>query len=87
MKDCYDCEFAEFDTEEYYGGKQKIVSGCKNPEFCSNQLQVGDYIKCKSGADMWNTMLELNKHGVKHEVRNERNGVKGFWLEVISIDD
>lgn len=87
MKDCYDCEFAEFDTEEYYGGgKQKIVTGCNCPEFCSEQLQVGDWIKCKDRGDMINTMHDLIMEGVEIEFRNERHGEKGLWLEVVKVD-
>ena len=36
--DCYDCEHAIFDYEEYYGGyREKIVAGCKinnDPDLC-----------------------------------------------------
>lgn len=38
MTDCYDCKYAIFDYEEYYGGyEEKIVVGCKverDPEGC-----------------------------------------------------
>ena len=38
MSDCFNCEYAEFDYEEYYGGyREKFVSGCKkeqDPEDC-----------------------------------------------------
>ena len=30
MNDCFDCEYAVFDYEEYYGGyREKIVVDCK----------------------------------------------------------
>lgn len=36
--DCYSCEYAIFDYEEYYGGiQEKIVVGCKlnrEPDRC-----------------------------------------------------
>ena len=87
MKDCFDCEYAEFDTEEYYGGgKQKIVTGCKNPESCSEQLQVGDWIKCKDRGDMINTMHDLIMEGIEVDFRYARHGEKGLWLEVISVE-
>ena len=39
--DCYDCEYAIFDYEEYYGGgKQRIVVGCKmnrEPDRCGEE--------------------------------------------------
>jgi len=45
MNNCFDCEFAEFDTEEYYGGyHEKIVTGCKlerEPETCEEE-EVSD---------------------------------------------
>lgn len=87
MKDCFDCEYAEFDIEEYYGGgKQKIVTGCKNPEFCSEQLQVGDWIKCKDREDMITTMHDLIMEGIETEYHYERHGERGLWLEVINVE-
>ena len=39
--DCYDCEYAIFDYEEYYGGyRERIVVGCKldkSPEECEEE--------------------------------------------------
>ena len=88
MKDCYDCEYAEFDVEEYYGGgKQKIVTGCRNNDFCSQQVQVGDWIKCKSKYDMVDTMMRMADEGIETEYRYRRNGKEGLWLEVIAVDD
>lgn len=87
MKDCYDCEYAEFDTETYYGcGKQKIVTGCKSPDFCSEQLSVGDCIKCKDRDDMINTMHDLIMEGIEVDFRYERHGERGLWLEVTKVD-
>ena len=87
MKDCYDCEYAEFDVEEYYGGgKQKIVTGCKSPDFCSEQLSVGDFIKCKDRDDMISTMHDLIMEGIEVDFRYERHGERGLWLEVIAVD-
>ena len=88
MKDCYDCEFAEFDVEEYYGGgKQKIVTGCKNDEFCSEQVSVGDFIKCKDRADLINTMHDLIMEGIETDFRYTHNGENGLWLEVMKVDN
>lgn len=34
MADCFDCPYAIFDIEEYYGGgREKIVTGCKKDKF------------------------------------------------------
>lgn len=87
MKDCYDCEYAEFDVEEYYGGgKQKIVTGCKSKDFCSEQVSVGDWLKCNSKYDMVDTMMRLADEDIETEYRFERNGMHGYWLEVIAIE-
>lgn len=87
MKDCFDCEYAEFDVEEYYGGgKQKIVTGCKSPDFCSEQLSVGDFIKCKDRDDMISTMHDLIMEGIEVDFCYERHGERGLWLEVIAVD-
>jgi hypothetical protein len=86
MKDCYECKYAEFDTEEYYGGgKEKIVTDCNSPDFCSEQLHVGDCIKCKDRDDMINTMHDLIMEGIETEFKYERHGQKGLWLEVIKV--
>ena len=41
MRDCFDCEYAEFDYEPYYGGYQeKIVTGCRidrDPAVCEDE--------------------------------------------------
>ena len=88
MKDCFDCEYAEFDVEEYYGGgKQKIVTGCKSKDFCSEQVSVGDYIKCKDRDDMISTMHDLIMEGIETEFRYSHNGENGLWLEVIKVDN
>lgn len=38
MSDCFDCEYAEFDYFEYFGGyRESFVSGCKlerDPDEC-----------------------------------------------------
>ena len=88
MKDCYDCEYAEFDVEEYYGGyKQKIVTGCKSKEPCTEQLRVGDFLKCKDRDDMINTMHDLIMEGIEVDFRYTHRGESGLWLEVIKVDN
>ena len=41
MIGCFDCEYAEFDYEPYYGGYQeKIVTGCRidqDPAVCEDE--------------------------------------------------
>ena len=88
MKDCYDCEFAEFDTETYYGGgKQKIVTGCKSTEFCKHSLSVGDIIKCRDKDDAVSTSMELAMHGVHTDFKYELCGEQGLWLEITEIEE
>ena len=47
---------------------------------------VGDWIICKSREDMLNTMHDLIMDGVETELRTERHGKKGLWLEVMKVD-
>lgn len=46
------------------------------------ELQKGDTIECANADDMINTMNELAKEGVCTDFLCEKDGVKGFWLEV-----
>lgn len=46
-----------------------------------NDLQIGDTIKCKNGADMIKTSIELAKAGVTVKV------LKNYTLEVIVINE
>lgn len=45
-------------------------------------LQKGDTIKCANADDMMNTMNELAKEGIDTDFLYEKDGVKGFYLEV-----
>ena len=47
------------------------------------QLKKGDYVRCKSKEDMVNVRCELQDAGIDTKFCYERNGVKGFWLEII----
>ena len=46
------------------------------------KLSIGDTIKCADKEDCVNMMLELAKEGVKTDFLYEKDGKKGFWLEV-----
>ena len=50
-------------------------------------VHVGDWIICKDREHMLNTMHDLIMDGIETELRTERHGKKGLWLEVISVDD
>ena len=52
-----------------------------------DELQVGDFIRCKDRDDMLNTMHDLIFEGINTEFIYEHNGQSGLWLEVISIDN
>ncbi len=49
------------------------------------EIKIGDWIQCKDRDDMINTMHDLIMDGIDTDFRYIRNGVKGLWLEVISI--
>ena len=48
--------------------------------------RVGDWIICKDREHMMNTMHDLIMDGIETELRTERHGKKGLWLEVIKVD-
>ena len=88
MKDCYDCEHAEFDYEEYYGGyKQEIVTGCKSTDFCKAALSVGDTIKCRDKDEAVSTSMQLAIEGVHTDFIYERDGEHGLWLAITEIEE
>ena len=88
MTDCYDCEHAIFDYEEYYGGyREKIVAGCKLTELCKSALSVGDIIKCHDKDDAVTTSMELAMMGVHTDFIYERDGERGLWLEITLIEE
>ena len=48
-------------------------------------LKVGDTVKCKDVDDMVDTMDILVSEHYDVEFVYEKDGEKGYWLEVISI--
>ena len=50
-----------------------------------NTLMVGDTIECADPEDMVNTMYILIDEGFDTEFIYEKDGKKGYWLEVVSI--
>ncbi|MCR4739155.1 MAG: hypothetical protein K5886_02710 [Lachnospiraceae bacterium] len=49
-RDCFDCEYAEYDVEEYFGGyREKIVIGCNSPDECTEDKEKADRVR---GNDM-----------------------------------
>ena len=51
-----------------------------------NELKKGDTIKCKDKDDMVNTFMELQKVGVDTDFLYEKDGKKGLWLIVLSVE-
>jgi hypothetical protein len=51
-----------------------------------NELKKGDTIKCKDKDDMVNTFMELQKEGVGTDFLYEKDGKKGLWLIVLSVE-
>lgn len=50
-----------------------------------NTLKPGDMIKCVDKEDMVQTMMLLAQEDVETDFLYERDSVKGYWLEVISV--
>lgn len=46
------------------------------------KLSIGDTIKCADKEDCVNMMSELAKEGVETDFLYEKDGERGFWLEV-----
>lgn len=53
---------------------------------CMNKLKPGDMIKCVDKEDMVQTMMLLAQEDVETDFLYERDGVKGYWLEVIKVE-
>lgn len=51
-----------------------------------NKLKPGDMIKCVDKEDMVQTMMLLAQEDVETDFLYERDGVKGYWLEVIKVE-
>lgn len=49
-------------------------------------MNIGDTIQCNNAEDVINTMLELSKSGIETDVLYEKDGAKGLWLKVISVE-
>lgn len=50
-----------------------------------NTLNVGDTIECANPEDMVETMYALIGEHIDTEFVYEKDGKKGYWLEVVSI--
>lgn len=50
-----------------------------------NTLEVGDTIKCSDPEDLVDTMYALANEHIDTEFIYEKDGEKGYWLEVVSI--
>jgi hypothetical protein len=51
-----------------------------------NKLKPGDMIECVDKEDMVETMMQLAQEDVETEFVYERDGVKGYWLEVVKVE-
>jgi len=47
-------------------------------------LKKGDTIQCRDPEDLANAFMELSKAGVDVDFRYEKDGKKGYWLEVLA---
>ena len=46
-------------------------------------LKSGDTIKCSDEEDMIETMNELEKYDIQTDFLYEKDGEKGYWLEIL----
>lgn len=51
------------------------------------KLSIGDTIKCADKEGCVNMMLELAKEGIETDFLYEKDGKKGFWLEVEKVEE
>lgn len=49
-------------------------------------MNIGDTIECNDADDMIETMSKLLKDGIESEFLYEKDGAKGLWLKVISVE-
>lgn len=49
------------------------------------RLNVGDTIKCRDPEDMVNYMYALIEEGIETDFLYEKDGERGFWLEVTEV--
>lgn len=49
-------------------------------------MNIDDTIKCYNSIDAVKTMLKLSKSGIETDVLYEKDGAKGLWLKVISVE-
>ena len=50
---------------------------------CDFVLKSGDTIKCSDEEDMIKTMNELEKYDIQTDFLYEKDGEKGYWLEIL----
>ena len=50
---------------------------------CDLVLKSGDTIKCSDAEDMIKTMNELEKYDIQTDFLYEKDGEKGYWLEIL----
>lgn len=46
-------------------------------------LKRGDTIKCSDAEDMIKTMNELEQQDIQTDFLYEKDGEKGYWLEIL----
>lgn len=51
------------------------------------KLKKGDTIKCRDANDLINTMYALESQNIRTDFLYEKDGEKGFWLEVLKDED
>lgn len=52
-----------------------------------DKLKKGDTIQCRDKEDLLNTALELDRLHIKNDFLYEKDGQKGYWIEVLETEE
>ena len=52
-----------------------------------SKLKIGDTIRCRDKEDMIDYMEALASEGIETDFVYEKDGRRGYWLEVIGIEE
>lgn len=72
--------------QHIYDKRPKRCSKCGEEFDWSDDLKVGDTIRCHSKEECIKIMNELAKTGVQTDFLYKKNGVSGLWLEVKGVN-
>lgn len=80
------CKYTDCRECDYQNVCDETIEILQRRDKCMNKLKPGDMIKCVDKEDMVQTMMLLAQEDVETDFLYERDGVKGYWLEVIKVE-